>query len=106
MRRNLAGLPCFPEGPECIYEIKMDGFRAQAVCGGKAIRLLSRNGLALAARFPTVASALSHALPNGSVVDTELVAMRLNGKLSFSLIQNSATSGATFVSFTFDLMPR
>ncbi|MGI4831353.1 MAG: non-homologous end-joining DNA ligase [Janthinobacterium lividum] len=93
-----------PEGPEWIYEIKLDGYRAQAICDGKAVRLLSRNGLDLAVRFPTVASALSHALPNGSVVDGELVALGPDGKPSFSLIQNSATSGATFVFFAFDLM--
>ena len=93
-----------PEGPEWIYEIKLDGYRAQASCDGKEVRLMSRNGLDLGARFPTVASALSHALPNGSVVDGELVALGPDGKPSFSLIQNSATSAATFVFFAFDLM--
>ena len=93
-----------PEGPDWIYEVKLDGYRAQAICDGKTVRLLSRNGLSLAARFPTVAIALSHALPNGSVVDGELVALGPDGKPSFSLIQNSATSGATFVFYAFDLL--
>ncbi len=93
-----------PEGPDWIYEVKLDGYRAQAICDGKTVRLLSRNGLSLAARFPTVAIALSHALPNGSVVDGELVALGPDGKPSFSLIQNSATSDATFVFYAFDLL--
>lgn len=93
-----------PEGPDWIYEVKLDGYRAQAICDGKTLQLLSRNGLNLAARFPTVALSLSHALPNGSVVDGELVALGPDGKPSFSLIQNSATSGAVFVFFAFDLL--
>lgn len=42
--------------------------------------------------------------PNGSIVDGELVALDPSGKQSFSLIQNSATSGARFVFFAFDLL--
>ncbi len=37
-------------------------------------------------------------------MDGELVALDPSGKPSFSLIQNSATSGATFVFFAFDLL--
>ena len=90
--------------PRVDYEVKLDGYRAQAICDGTIVRLLSRNGLSLADRFPTVALALSHALPNGSVVDGELVALGPDGRPSFSLIQNSADSGATFVFFAFDLI--
>ncbi len=93
-----------PEGPEWIYEIKLDGYRAQALCDGKQTRLLSRNGKDLGQRFPTLLSELAAAIPHGSVVDGELVALDSSGRPSFSLIQNSATSGATFVFFAFDLL--
>ena len=33
-----------PEGPEWIYEVKLDGYRAQAVRTGATVQLLSRNG--------------------------------------------------------------
>jgi DNA ligase D-like protein (predicted ligase) len=93
-----------PEGPEWTYEIKLDGYRAQALCAGKATQLLSRNGKDLAGRFPSIARELAAALPGNSVVDGELVALDPSGKPSFSLIQNSATSGAEVVFFAFDLL--
>ncbi len=93
-----------PEGPEWSYEIKLDGYRTQVLSQGDKTQLLSRNGKDLAARFPAVVAALKDAIPSGSIVDGELVALDSTGKPSFSLIQNSATSGATFVFFAFDLL--
>lgn len=93
-----------PEGPDWSYEVKLDGYRAQVLSQGDKTQLLSRNGKDLGDRFPTVLTALRYAIPSGSVVDGELVALDSAGKPSFSLIQNSATSGATFVFFAFDLL--
>lgn len=93
-----------PEGPEWAYEIKLDGYRAQALCDGKATRLLSRNGKDLAGRFPSILRELAAAFPADSVVDGELVALDPSGKPSFSLIQNSATSRTEIVFFAFDLL--
>ena len=93
-----------PEGPGWSYEIKLDGYRAQALCAGKTAQLLSRNGKDLGHRFPAILSGLAAAFPKGSVVDGELVALDPSGKPSFSLIQNSATSGAPIVFFAFDLL--
>ena len=93
-----------PEGPEWAYEIKLDGYRAQALCDGKTTKLLSRNGNDLGLRFPAMVRSLAAAIPNGSIIDGELVALDSEGKPSFSLIQNSATSGAAFVFFAFDLL--
>lgn len=93
-----------PEGPEWTYEIKLDGYRAQALCDGERTQLLSRNGKDLGHRFPALLQELVKAIPHGSIVDGELVALDASGRPSFSLIQNSATSGATFVFFAFDLL--
>lgn len=93
-----------PEGPDWAYEIKLDGYRAQALCNGKTTKLLSRNGNDLGPRFPAMLPELAAAISNGSIVDGELVALDPSGKPSFSLIQNSATSGARFVFFAFDLL--
>ncbi len=93
-----------PEGPEWVYEIKLDGYRAQALCDRTRTQLLSRNGKDLGLRFPTLPPKLAMAFPKGSIVDGELCALDPSGKPSFSLIQNSATSGATFVFFAFDLL--
>ena len=93
-----------PEGPEWVYEIKLDGYRAQALCDGPKTQLLSRNGKDLGRRFPALVAELEKAAPQGSILDGELVALDPAGKPSFSLIQNAATSGATFVFFAFDLL--
>lgn len=93
-----------PEGPDWSYEIKLDGYRAHAIRDGEQPRLLSRNGKDMGQRFPTLLSELAKAVPHGSIVDGELVALDPSGKPNFSLIQNSATSGATFVFFAFDLL--
>lgn len=93
-----------PEGADWSYEIKLDGYRAQAVCEAAGAQLFSRNGKDLGKRFPSVVASLANAIPHGSIVDGELVALDANGKPSFSLIQNSGTSGATFVFFAFDLL--
>ena len=37
--------PQLPEGPEWLYEVKLDGYRAQAISGGLEVSLFSRNGL-------------------------------------------------------------
>ena len=88
-----------PEGPEWTYEIKLDGYRGQALCDGEPTRLLSRNGKDLGPRFPGLLQELAKAVPHGSIVDGELVALDPSGGPNFSLIQNSATSRATFVFF-------
>ena len=93
-----------PEGPDWVYEIKLDGYRAQALCDGTTTKLLSRNGNDLGLRFPAMVRSLAAAIANGSIIDGELVALDSQGKPSFSLIQNSATSGATLVFFAFDLL--
>lgn len=93
-----------PEGPEWAYEIKLDGYRAQALCDGKTTKLLSRNGNDLGPRFPEMVRSLAAAIPNGSIMDGEMVALDSSGRPSFSLIQNSATSEATLVFFAFDLL--
>ena len=93
-----------PEGPDWTYEIKLDGYRAQVLCDGEKTQLLSRNGKDLGHRFPALVVALARAAPHGSILDGELVALDASGRPSFSLIQNSATSEATFVFFAFDLL--
>lgn len=93
-----------PEGADWTYEVKLDGYRAQAIAHGGKVELLSRNGLNLGHRFPALIEALRIAVPTDSVVDGELVALDTNGRPSFSLLQNFASSAAPVVFYGFDLM--
>ena len=92
-----------PTGKEWTYELKLDGYRCQAVKDADRFRLLSRNGKDLTKKFPSVAAAVSVALPIGTAVDGELVAFDKDGNPSFSAIQNSA-SGTYVMFFAFDLL--
>lgn len=54
--------------------------------------------------FPGVPVGIRKGRPHGSILDGELVALDPSGRPSFGRIQNSATSGPTFVFFAFDLL--
>jgi len=89
-----------PDGPDWVYELKLDGYRAQAVRGADGVRLLSRNGKDLSKRFPGVVSALTDALLPNTVVDGELVAMDADNRSSFQALQNAQPdTPVTFYAF-------
>jgi ATP-dependent DNA ligase len=76
-----------PEDPQWTYEIKLDGFRLEAVKTKGKVTLLSRRGNDLTKRFNDIAEAL-HDLPDETVIDGELVALDEQGRPSFNLQQN------------------
>ena len=63
-----------PDGPGCVYELKLDGFRGQAIRDRKGVRLYSRNGRDFTTKFPLATTALEEAVSSGTVLDGELVA--------------------------------
>lgn len=67
-------VPKIPEGPEWTYEIKLDGFRVEAVKQHGKVTLYSRRGNILNTKFPYIATALKD-LPDGTTLDGELVAL-------------------------------
>ena len=82
-----------PEGPEWVYERKLDGYRAMAdVRNEGRVRLLSRNGLSLAGRFPSIVDELA-AMPElrGCVLDGEVVAYEGN-RISFHALRRDDPS--------------
>jgi DNA ligase D-like protein (predicted ligase) len=92
-----------PEGPEWVYELKLDGYRAQAIHDVGGVRLLSRNGKDFSKRFPRVVASLVQAIAPGTVVDGELVALDADGRPSFQALQNAQPD--TQVSFyAFDIL--
>jgi ATP-dependent DNA ligase len=63
-----------PEGPGWTYEIKLDGYRLEAVRSALQTTLYSRRQNVLNQRFPYIAAALND-LPDDTVIDGELVAL-------------------------------
>src|SRR5512134_2705510 len=62
-----------PEGPEWLFELKLDGYRALAIKTGRKVQLRSRNDNDFTGKYPLVANGLA-ALPDETVIDGELVA--------------------------------
>jgi bifunctional non-homologous end joining protein LigD len=92
-----------PDGDEWVYELKLDGYRAQAICEESGVRLFSRNGKDLTKRFPLVVTSLAEALHAGTAVDGELVAIGEDGQPSFNLLQNSRLDSPV-VFYAFDVL--
>ena len=87
--------PCLPRsaneppvGPGWIHEIKHDGFRIIAQRDAAGVRLYTRNGYDLAARFPLAAAAIAALPARSCVVDGEAIAVDDNGLSVFDLIRN------------------
>jgi ATP-dependent DNA ligase len=74
-----------PEGP-FLYEPKWDGFRAIVFRGGSEVYIQSRDLRPLDRYFPELHDALLDALPNGCVVDGEIVIATPRG-LDFDALQ-------------------
>jgi len=77
-----------PAGPGWIHEIKHDGFRIIARRDAAGVRLITRNGYDLAARFPLIAAAIAALPARSCVVDGEAIAVDDNGLSVFDLIRH------------------
>ena len=65
----------------------MDGMRGIAICDGAgAVRLMSRNAIDFAKRYPALAADLG-GVPAGTVLDGEIVAFDAAGRPSFERLQ-------------------
>src|SRR4029079_4065308 len=92
-----------PEGPDWLYELKLDGYRALAIKRDAKVYLRSRNDNEFSSRYRTVAKALE-ALPDDTVIDGEVVALDEDGKPSFNLLQNYSWGSAQIVYYVFDVL--
>ena len=80
-----------PEGPQWEYELKLDGYRLQAVKHEDKLRLYSRRGSDFAKKFARIATAVSKIRASSVVLDGEAVAVDEQGKPSFQMLQNRAS---------------
>jgi bifunctional non-homologous end joining protein LigD len=90
-----------PEGVDWRYEIKLDGFRAIGRKSGRSAQLWSRNQKDFTRRFAAVAKGIAN-LPSDTIIDGEIVALDVDGKPSFNLLQGFGDAQA-IVFYAFDL---
>lgn len=93
-----------PSGAEWSYEVKWDGYRAQAVKNGPAVSLASRNLKNITRQFPEVARVAGLVHASSAVLDGEIVALDADGRPSFQALHHAVTDELSIVFYAFDLL--
>ncbi|HEY2459387.1 MAG TPA: non-homologous end-joining DNA ligase [Candidatus Acidoferrum sp.] len=92
-----------PAGAPWIWEIKLDGYRALAVRSRAGLTLFSRRKQSFNRQFPYIMEALAN-LPEGTVLDGEVVALDDTGRPDFNLLQNFRAEASRIHYYVFDLL--
>ena len=93
-----------PKGRGWVFEVKWDGYRAVADVRGGQVRLTSRQGNDLTARFESVAKAVEKAIKTPDcVLDGEVCAIDEEGRVTFSAMQQGR-QGTQYVYVVFDVL--
>lgn len=90
------------DAPGWFYEIKLDGYRAIAVKSGR-VSLFSRRHKSFNNQYPYLVEALAD-LPEGTVVDGEVVALDDSGRPNFNLLSQFRSEASRIHFFIFDLL--
>jgi DNA ligase D-like protein (predicted ligase) len=94
-----------PEGPEWVYEVKFDGYRALLMKAGDRIQIRSRNDKDLTTAYPAIAQAARRLPAPSLTLDGEIVALDASGRPSFQALQHrSAHPHHVIVYYAFDLL--
>jgi DNA ligase D-like protein (predicted ligase) len=96
-------VPTLPDGPNWLYEIKLDGYRAIAVKSSGKLNLFSRRRNSFNKQYSLVFEALAD-LPDNTVIDGEVVALDQSGRPDFNLLQHYRAEASRIHYFVFDLL--
>jgi DNA ligase D-like protein (predicted ligase) len=96
-------VPKLPDGPQWVYEIKLDGYRAIAIKSDGKLNLLSRRRNSFNSQYPLILEALAD-LPDDTVIDGEVVALDEAGRPDFNLLQHFRAEASRIHYFVFDLL--
>jgi DNA ligase D-like protein (predicted ligase) len=92
-----------PDGPGWTYEIKLDGYRLEAVKNSGVTKLYSRRRNVLNEKFQYVADALKK-LPDSTIIDGEIVALDVDNRSDFHLLQNFRSAETKIRYYAFDIL--
>src|SRR5437764_14959734 len=96
-----ASAAALPTGKDWTYEVKWDGYRAQAIKQGPAVSLASRNLKNITAQYPSVAQAVARVRAKSALLDGEIVALDGKGHPSFQALHNADVAGLSIVYYAF-----
>jgi len=89
--------------PNWLFERKLDGIRCLGIRDGSVLRMLSRNDLDLASRYPEVRDALAEQSRPRFAVDGEIVAFD-HGQTSFARLAQRQRHAVAVFYYVFDLL--
>ncbi len=92
-----------PDGAQWLYEIKLDGYRAEAINSDGKLSLQSRRRKSFNKQFQLIVKALGD-LPENTVIEGEVVALDESGRPDFNLLQNFRSQASRIHFFIFDLL--
>src|SRR6478609_313476 len=84
-----------PSGADWTYEVKWDGYRAEAVKNGATVTVASRNLKDITRQFPDIAGAAGRIAARSAVLDGEIVALDPSGRPSFQALHHMSFEGLT-----------
>jgi bifunctional non-homologous end joining protein LigD len=92
-------------GPDWLFEIKWDGYRAIAEVGKNKTLLYSRNQLSLSNKYPKIVESLKK-LDFEGVLDGEIVVVDKKGRSDFQMLQDFRGSGSSghLIYYVFDIL--
>ena len=93
-----------PDGSDWSYEVKWDGYRAQAIKSGDQVALASRNLKDITRQFPGIAAAAARMPAQSAILDGEIVALDADGRPSFQALHHWSFEGLSLVYYAFDLL--
>jgi bifunctional non-homologous end joining protein LigD len=94
---------CAPSGTEWVHEVKHDGYRVIARKDDKRVRLFSRPGNDLTARFPLIVEALARLRSRSCIIDGDAVACGDDGIALFERIRYRRHDASVFM-WAFDII--
>ncbi|HEY2474250.1 MAG TPA: non-homologous end-joining DNA ligase [Candidatus Cybelea sp.] len=92
------------DDPEWLFEIKWDGYRALCTIEDGKVTVVSRNGLDMLQRFPSLEELSGSFASSPVMVDGEIVSLDAQGRSAFQRLQESQKKPAGLTFAAFDLL--
>ena len=94
-----------PDGPDWVFEPKLDGFRVLCRRGPEGIAILTRGGRDWTMRFPGIAEGALQLPCDSAILDGEAVVLDRRGLSDFQRLQKAIAAGDERIVFVaFDLL--
>jgi DNA ligase D-like protein (predicted ligase) len=93
-----------PQGPEWLYELKLDGYRALLLKDRDSIRIISRKENDLTRSYPSIVAAANKLAAKCVMLDGEVVAIDATGRPSFQALQHQKSQRSNILYYAFDVL--